>query len=216
MFDKVIYYATTFAEACLAVFGASWLFEQPAYTVTRDLGADVEIRAYGPAIAAETTAAAETKDKASAAAFRLLFDYITGANAGNQTVAMTAPVEQRASLIAMTAPVRVDASAVDGEARVTMRFFLPAAVAPSPPVPTDPAVRIVTTQAATIAALRFSGHSTEASIAEKQAALLARLNDSGWTPTGAPWFLGYDPPFTLPWFKRNEVAVEVQPTKPAP
>ena len=77
MFDKVIYYATTFAEACLAVFGASWLFEQPAYTVTRDLGADVEIRAYGPAIAAETTAAADTKDKASAAAFRLLFEYIT-------------------------------------------------------------------------------------------------------------------------------------------
>ena len=48
-------------------------------------------------------------------------------------------------------------------------------------------------------------------VARQNAALLQALATVPWQPTGAPvaWF--YDPPWTLPWLRRNEVAVPVAP-----
>ena len=77
--------------------------EQPDYKVTMSDGA-IEIRSYGPMIAAE----AEVKGERKAAineGFRLIAAYIFGANKPNAKIAMTAPVQQQgAQKIAMTAP----------------------------------------------------------------------------------------------------------------
>jgi hypothetical protein len=32
---------------------------------------------------------------------------------------------------------------------------------------------------------------------------------TGWQPAGTPYALNYDPPFAIPFLKRNEVVVEV-------
>ena len=57
--------------------------------------------------------------------------------------------------------------------------------------------------------LRFSGIATDTAVASQRERLLALLAPSGWAPSGPPvtWF--YDPPWTLPPFRRNEVAVPV-------
>ena len=206
MFEKFFYFAGTFAEAGLALFGINHVFEQPRYIVRQDLGQHLEIRDYPPAAAVETTAGGATRNQASDTAFRLLFAYIAGENAGSQTIAMTAPVQQKPALIAMTAPVRVDTTA-NGE--MVMRFFLPAKQAADPPKPNDPRVRVVMTPAATVAALRYSGNPTDAARAMHEKELLTRLAATSWRPAGAPYFLGYDPPFAIPFVKRNEVVVEV-------
>ncbi|MBN8903967.1 MAG: hypothetical protein BGO51_02425 [Rhodospirillales bacterium 69-11] len=214
MLSKFFYYATTFLEGGLAVFGLR-LAEEPAYTV-RDHVGQVEIRSYGPRVAVETTGEGD-REAASRAAFERLFAYIAGANARSETVAMTAPVQQAAPrgpagedgrLIAMTAPVQTVAS---GEG-LTMRFFLPASVAQSgAPNPDDPRVRLVSVPAETLAAYRFSGPLDEAARTSATRGLTEALASSRWAPQGAPSVYGYDPPFTIPFLRRNEVVVPVVP-----
>ena len=190
MFEKFFYYMTTLAEAGLAVVGINGLYEQPPYQVRQDLGAGLEIRDYGPVTAIETTTSGQD---AANRAFRQLFAYITGTNESGRT-------------IAMTVPVRMDAAPAQG---MTMRFFLPSGQAPDPPRPVDGTVRVVKLPAATVAALRFSGNPDATAQRERTRELLARLETSQWRKTSEPYLLSYDPPFTIPFLKHNEIAVSV-------
>jgi hypothetical protein len=59
---------------------------------------------------------------------------------------------------------------------------------------------------AEIAVLRFNGLATAAAMADAARRLDAALAASGWRASGPPeaWF--YDPPWTLPPLRRNELA----------
>lgn len=213
MLDKIVYYATTFAEAGLSVFGMSGVYEQPRYEVRQALGPHLEVRDYAPRVAAEATVAGTDREQAGRAAFKLLFDYITGANMGGRRMAMTAPVQQEADpeLIAMTAPAQTETTASLDGVRLSMRFFLPARLADDPPAPRDTRVRIVALPSATVVALRFSGALDDSARVARERELLARLADTPWQPVGTPYVLGYDPPFAIPFLRRNEVVVAVAP-----
>ncbi len=200
--SKLLYFLLTFAESGLSVFGIRDTYEQPAYTVVRSVTGDIEIRRYAPRMAVETAVSGSQDGEA----FGRLFRYITGANRAKQTVSMTAPVEETSKLIAMTVPVEVASGAQ------VMRFFLPAAVARAgAPEPTDPNVHLVTLPEETVAVIRYSGIPTETARQTHTATLRAALVRLGKTPDGAPSFMGYDPPFTLPMLRRNEVAIPIKP-----
>jgi hypothetical protein len=189
------------AAAGCSVVGLGEKTPEPSHVVLSALGPDTEIRRYAPQVAAVASMA-----NGENAAFGLLFDYISGANDGGTKIAMSAPVavSQKGERIAMTAPVAV----ADGQ----MRFFLPpGATAETAPRPTDPRVRLEAVPERTIAVRRFSGLRTEGALARERAALMARLETSEWMTAGPVegWF--YDPPWTLPPFRRNEVAVPVAP-----
>ena len=169
----------------------------------------IEIRAYGPRLAVETTVESPDGHTGENEAFRLLLSYITGANRGSVKLAMTAPVEQSSqpSLIAMTAPVEITGKQSN---RKSMRFFLPSAVAAKgAPEPLDQRVRIVEVAPSTLAVVRFSGGLNAEVEARWNKALVDRVERSGWQPTGTPFLLAYDPPFAIPFLRRNEVAVAV-------
>ncbi len=182
--------------------------EEPAFTVVGHAGL-AELRQYGPRVAAETTVAAD-EIGARSAGFRRLAGYIFGGNTSKAKIAMTAPVAQASETIAMTAPVAT-AKAADGA--WVVRFFMPAgSTLDTLPTPNDPAVRLVPVPGETVAALRFTGSTAPGAVREQQDALLKALSGSGWTPTGtvAAWF--YDPPWTLPFRRRNEAVVTVTKT----
>jgi len=195
----IFYYLLTFTEAALGVVGIRALYEQPAYTVAERLPG-LELRDYQPRVAAETDSGPDRAD-----AFRRLFRYITGANTAGERIAMTAPVAQTGERIAMTVPVQ------SSPAGGVMRFFLPRDVAENPPAPTDKLVRIVTVPAERLAVRRFSGSADAAKVATEERRLLADVARAGKTPTGTPFLLTYDAPFTLPFLRRNEVAVPLAP-----
>jgi hypothetical protein len=198
----MIYFLTTFLESGLSVFGIRAGYEQPAYRVVEVIPPDIEIRAYAPRSAVETAIA----DGRQGAAFGRLFAYITGANAARQTVSMTVPVAQTAQLIAMTVPVEL--SGENG----TMRFFLPQAVVRAgAPVPTDPQVHVVALPAETLAVIRYSGLASPAIRAAELGRLSVALRAANKSPAGAPVYLSYDPPFALPFLRRNEVALPISP-----
>ncbi len=189
--------------------------EQPPYDVIADVGS-AEIRAYGPRLAAEADMGpGPGSDVGQYSAFMVLADFIFASNRGGDQVAMTAPVaiERANEPIAMTAPVAMEPG---NDGRV-MRFFMPAAYTlDTLPKPGDDRVRILTVPAQTLAVLRFSGTSTDAEVAARQAELLAGLQGSGWRPVGEPGLFGYDPPMTPPDRRRNEVFVEVEPIAATP
>ena len=197
--DKVVYILVTLAESFLGIFGVRTLYEQPAYTLVERLDRGVEIRAYAPRLAVETDA----RGQGDGAAFGRLFRYITGANRAGSRIAMTAPVEASGQRIAMTVPVEQGTGG-------TMRFFLPRSVAAAgAPEPTEADVRLVEVPAERVAVLRFSGRATPEARTAQEGILTRVLADAGRTAQAPPLFMGYDPPFALPFLRRNEVAVRL-------
>ncbi len=187
--------------------------EEPKFTVTGHIGL-VEIRQYGARVAAETVVEGEEL-AARNTGFRRLFDYIAGANHAAAKIAMTAPVTQEpagelaGAKIAMTTPV---AQAQDEAGRWRIRFFMPAgSTMAALPSPDDKLVQLVSVPPESMAVLRFAGTPAPGAVAAKTGELVAALEGSAWRPAGAPvaWF--FDPPWTLPQLRRNEVAIPVSP-----
>ena len=198
-------------ESVLAVGGIRVGTEEPTYTHHPVTDA-VEIRRYGPRIAAETIVDAD-QIRARDVGFRRLAGYIFGGNRGDQSISMTAPVSQQSSRrgeqIAMTAPVVQSAGTETGW---TIRFFMPAKwTLETLPMPKDDQVRLVSVPPATVAVLRFSGDRGPKAVTARTNELLKILQERGIQPAGDPeaWF--YDPPWTLPMRRRNEIAIPVDP-----
>jgi hypothetical protein len=200
--------AAALLVAGCSVFGMRGDTETPDYEVGRTLAGGVEIRRYGERLAAET--AVEATAGARNDAFRRLADYIYGDNQADRKIAMTAPVATAAQPPGEgeRLPAPVATAARGGE--LVMRFFLPSAIEPGEaPQPQDPRVRLVEVPAETLAVLRFSGRPSDDRVAEKTDELLAALAGAGIEPAGKPQAFFYDPPWTLPPMRRNEVAVPV-------
>jgi SOUL heme-binding protein len=208
MWQAISYYAVLALESVVGVFGIR-LYEEPHYEVIERLPDRVEIRSYGPRLAAEVELPAPG-DAGRSEAFQLLFAYIAGANrtpgAGSDRIAMTVPVEVRGrERLAMTVPVQTSEANAGGR----MRFFLPAKFdLASAPTPLDSRVRLITMPAETIAVLRYSGSGADR--VQREAELAAALVRSPWRRQGEPYTLNYDAPFTLPFVRRNEAAATVE------
>jgi len=195
-------------SAC-SMFGVRSGTEQVSYVVIAELAEDSEVRRYPSRLVAETSVTAADEEEARNKAFRALFKYISGSNRSRAEVAMTSPVETAPgpAKIAMTVPVESQAQA---SGQNTMRFFLPAdTTLETAPEPTDPTVRIVEIPERTLAVVRFSGSRSPDAIARRSQGLDQALEGSTWRPDGEPLTLFYDPPWTIPALRRNEVAVPV-------
>lgn len=186
--------------ASVAVAGDSQMYkgyETPPYTVVQSDGA-VEIRDYAPHLLAEVRVEGD-RSSAVARGFRRLARFIFGANADDAKVAMTAPVTQRA----------LPASAAPGESPVwDVQFMMPSHFTLGTlPDPNDDAIRFTRTKAERQAVIRFSGLWRSSTIDQKTAALRAWVDAQGLQVAGPPRYYFYDDPFTLPFRRRNEVAL---------
>ena len=212
MWSTIANYLLLIVESVAGVFGLR-LSEEASYQTIGRIGDQIEIREYAPVMVAEV-ALPPGDAQARNQAFRLLFNYISGASStttGSDKVAMTVPVSvDEPERIAMTVPVQTNPEPG------TMRFFLPAKYTKEapPPKPSDTRVKIVALTARTVAALRYSGSRREAK--EKEQTLVKTLEMSAWQASGRPYTLYYDPPFTIPFLRRNEAAVAVEKRSTAP
>jgi hypothetical protein len=166
--------------------------EEPGFESLGHVG-EVELRRYSPRLLAEIEMGGD-EEAARNAGFRPLAAYIFGANAERERIGMTAPVAQQ--------------GAAD---RWRVGFFMPSRYErQNLPTPQDSRITLRPLPGSTVAVLRFSGMPRPEALAEARARLLAALRASPWQVTGegGAWF--YDPPWTLPMARRNEVWVPVR------
>jgi hypothetical protein len=184
--------------------------EQPKYQVVERSG-NIEIRDYAPMIVAEVDMPGG-RDDAIGKGFRVIADYIFGNNTTAQNVPMTAPVTQQDSQkIAMTAPVTQHGNGTIWK----VRFIMPSSYTMATlPKPLNPAVKLKEIAAKRYAVIRFSGMAGEDRLKRRTNELNEWVSTKSLTPESEPVYAFYNPPWTLPFLRRNEVMVEI-PASPA-
>jgi hypothetical protein len=194
--------------SCIPLGGCGTVgVEKARYSVLEKDG-PFELRLYEPCIVAETVVESDFGE-AGNIAFRRLYKYISGENRTRESIAMTAPVNQEArpEKIAMTAPVNQQRS---GDSWV-ISFLMPAKYAMQTlPEPLDPSVTLRESPARKIASVRYSGTWSRKRYEEHRTRLMEFIAKRGWKVLGEPIFARYDPPFQLPFLRRNEILIPVE------
>jgi hypothetical protein len=180
-------------------------YETAGYAVEHTDGT-VEVRRYPPQLVAEVTVDGD-RSTAAGRGFRILAGYIFGGNTGAGKIAMTTPVTQEPAKIAMTTPVTQ--SGRDGQ--WTVRFGMPGSYTlDTLPKPKDDRIRFAETPEDRVVVITFSGLPTAGNLAEKADELRRAVARMGLNVTGDAFYMFYDSPFTLPWNRRNEVALHLR------
>ena len=188
--------------------------EEPKYEV-RISQAPFELRHYPPTLIAQTIVEGDM-DEASNKGFRLIADFIFGNNLATGSeqaakIAMTAPVtvEPQSSKIAMTAPVTIEAQSGSVQ-QWRVHFVMPSQYTlANIPKPKNSAVTLHELPSKYFVVHRYSGFNAEARVQEKTDESLAWAKQQSLKVVGTPQLSRYDPPWTLPMFRRNEIMVEV-------
>ncbi len=203
---KLITVLTTICLSACSTFGIRSA-EEPSYQVLNDAG-PFQIRRYPSLVVAQTEVNADYKN-ASGLAFQRLAGYIFGNNKKQQAITMTAPViqQQQAERLSMTAPVIQQKNG----AVWLMTFVLPQGYTLSTaPEPLDSAVLIQEIPDKKIATIRYTGSLSEQGIEEKSAELIDWLIQQHYQAISPSRSAAYDPPWTLPFLRRNEVHIDIE------
>lgn len=172
--------------------------EEANYTILETKG-DVQIRSYKSMIIAETFVDTKNYDEMSSQAFRRLFNYISGQN--------KSAIDEGSEKIAMTAPVYMNSS--NGKWR--MAFVMPSNYdIKNIPKPSSDEVQIREISFPKAAVLTFSGSLNSKNIEEKKSKLQSWITRNGYSMLSEPIIAGYDPPWTIPNLRRNEILIPIK------
>jgi len=179
--------------------------EQAKYNVVESSGS-IEIRDYAPKIIAQTEVAGERKEAINQG-FRLIADYIFGNNTSAQKVAMTAPViQQESEKIAMTAPVMQTGN----DNNWIVAFVMPGEYTiETLPKPNNNLVKLIEVPGKRFGVIRFTGLAGQESLKTNTDKLNAYIKSQNLNSISAPAYAFYNPPWTLPFMRRNEVMIEI-------
>jgi len=164
-------------------------YESAPYSVVES-DKPFELRDYPELTIVETPMSEKGSDEN--AGFRKLFGYITGKNEANKKIAMTTPV------------------LISG-GKSTMSFVMPSdSSTKGVPIPLDTTLSIKKIPAGRFAVVRFSGGRSDAKESEKLALLKSWIANKGLVAEGEPVCGYFDPPWTRPFLRRNEVMLRVE------
>ncbi len=183
--------------SALLLSGAAMATEEPKYTVLKQTE-DFELRRYDEQLMAQTWVTGD-QDAASRAGFKILADYIFGNNSA---------ANGKIRKISMTAPVSIQQT----EDKWRIQFTMPSQYTlQTLPKPNNPNIEIVEVPVQTYGVIKFSGLADTEKVAAKTKELQSWLQAQNLTITGKPELARYNPPWTLPFLRRNEIMTAYQP-----
>ncbi|MGI9470909.1 MAG: SOUL family heme-binding protein [Rubripirellula sp.] len=190
-----------YVAAMLGVVGvgmAAWAmraragYESAEYQVIESDG-NIEIREYPDLMLAATTSEMDSQGRDGS--FMRLFRYISGANEGEQKIAMTTPVFMEGDV---------------GTSDVSMGFVMPKEVsAEGVPEPSGDGVKIRKREGGRFAVIRFSGRLDSRIAKDQEAKLRDWMESRALEGVSKAEAAGYDPPFTPGPLRRNEVLIRL-------
>ncbi|MBC7427741.1 MAG: heme-binding protein [Bacteriovorax sp.] len=156
----------------------------------------IEVRCYRPQTQARVTASGEYKD-AQKEAFNVLAEYIFGENKKNEKIQMTTPVLLKE---------------ISKTKEWTMTFILPPHFSiSSAPKPNDKRISLHELPVHLVASISYPGINTPEKIAEYTEVLKKWLKKRPWyIPLGDLQSAQFDGPLTIPFFRKNEIHIEVK------
>ncbi|XP_052176771.1 heme-binding-like protein At3g10130, chloroplastic isoform X2 [Diospyros lotus] len=176
-----------------------------------------EIREIEPYFIAETTMPGKYGFDLNGASqsFNVLAEYLFGKNKTKERMEMTTPVftsktQSDGEKMEMTTPV---ITRKEGQDKWQMSFVMPSKYGSNLPLPKDPSVRIKEVERKIVAVTAFSGFVTDEEVTRRESILRNALkNDPQFQiKDGASVEVAqYNPPFTLPFTRRNEIGLEVE------
>jgi SOUL heme-binding protein len=182
--------------------------EEPKYELVSQEGA-FQIRRYHPVLIAETFVDGDMDD-ASNKGFRLIADFIFGNNTASN------PTLGGSEKIAMTAPVTIEPLEIAPENMSTanrwrIHFVMPSSYnLASLPKPNNSKVVIREVPEATYAVLIYSGFNFLSNVQTRTDELMAWVKSKKMQTLQPPQLARYNPPWTLPMFRRNEIMVQIK------
>jgi hypothetical protein len=188
--------------------------EEPKFSII-EKSEPFELRTYAPQLVAEVKVEGDL-DAASSQGFRLIAAFIFGQNQVSEKISMTVPVgieTAQSTKIAMTVPVGIEASkdSAKGVNQWVFSFVMPSEYTMATlPKPVNPLVTIRELPAQKRAAITFSGFYNEAKVLEKTRALEEWIKSKQLQAIGSPQFARYNPPWSIPFMRRNEILITVR------
>ena len=175
--------------------------ETPEYKILKTEG-NIQLRRYDPMIIALVNVNGTRRD-AIGKGFRLLADYIFGDNVAQRTI--IDPAGTRESIkIAMTAPVQQQS--VDSGWQIS--FVMPSEYTiETLPSPTNKLITIRTEDSRDFFTITFSGMNSDQNLKENQNILMRYLEINNISTSKNPIYAFYNPPWTLPFLRRNEILI---------
>lgn len=173
---------------------------------------NLEIREYEAKIMAQVRVEGDFED-ASSKGFKTLADFIFGNNIhpeGSKKIAMTAPVEMSSQGDLFDIEEPLIEKGLNNNWLVN--FIMPASYSLQDlPKPNNNDVSIIEIPKETYAVVVFSGLVRADSYNEKVKLLNEFILMQKLEPIGAIKIARYNPPWTLPFFRRNELMVKINP-----
>jgi hypothetical protein len=181
--------------------------EEPSYRVLSEDG-DIQIRLYQPMLIAETAIEADYS-QAGKIGFNRLARYIFGGNVQNKEMSMTTPVF-RESIGQLETKNEATQHAPNNN-KWLMSFVMPPSFdLTTLPEPSDPLVIIESITAKKVATLRYAGSLNQERMTEYSQILSAWLDERHIKPLSSPRSAAYDPPWTIPSLRRNEIHIDIE------
>jgi len=190
-------------------FNTAMATEEPEFKLISEEG-EFQIREYEPKIIAQVEVEGDF-DEASSKGFKLLANYIFGNNlldGISKKISMTTPVEMTplAENLLMTSSVMDDQI----NNKWSINFVMPREFSiDTLPKPNNSQVNIIEVPKEKYAVIVFSGLVRESSYAEKAELLSNYLEEKSFKQQGTIKIARYNPPWTLPFFRRNELMVRI-------
>jgi hypothetical protein len=165
---------------------------EPHYQILKNDGT-IQIRQYPSLIVAQVEVSGE-RYSAIKNGFRILADYIFGKNSISQKIQMTAPVLQK----------KINQGWIVG-------FIMPDSFTlETLPKPINTAISLIKLPSTKYVVIRFSGMNSKKNLEMHLLQLQEYISTNHLNNVGEPTYAFYNPPWILPFLRRNEIMIELK------
>ena len=171
----------------------------------------VQLRRYHTYHIAKVRIESDEEDQNRETAYMRLLNYVLGKNSRSEVIEPMMPLIQEDVGSRMSALMRLERADIDSHLKAfEVSMILPGEISTeTAPKPLDSEIKIEKVKPHLTAALRFAGLCGKRKQTRLTKYLRLWLHEKGYLPASAPRLAKYNHPFTLPFFRRNELHIDV-------